>query len=136
MKVRCVSEYLSPEQIDSLGKGFHQKQTFGITKAKEYLSYGIVFFMSSGVYGTGVYVNVIEDAGHLIHVPLCLFEITDARASTYWEVRLLQGSSVALWPKSFHAEYYFDDLFEGVPGVVADFKIVRNMMESEAFQGS
>lgn len=131
MKIRCIAEYPSPEQIDQLGKEFYPHQTFGITIGREYLAYGIEFVIASSLYGTGALVNLVSDYNHLSAAPLCLFEITDGRVSRFWECRMSPDGWVTLWPPSFYREFYHDDLAEGVSEVVEDFRSVRAMLESE-----
>jgi hypothetical protein len=96
----------------------------------EYLVLGLTFEFNSSFNGTGPYADIQEDSGHLIRVPLCLFEVTDDRPSKYWRLKIWDDTTVTLRPPSFFAEYY-DDLFEGVPEVVQDFNSMRQLMEAE-----
>lgn len=125
MRVRCIALLPTPEQADKMkGVYFPGKQTFPVELGKEYTVFGLY---SEG--GTP-WIN-LELSWYLCSVPLCLFEIVDARVSRTWEVRLADDGSLAMWPPSFFQEYYFDDLFEGVPEVVSDFETVKRAIYSE-----
>jgi hypothetical protein len=134
MKVRCISTYPNEEQLRRLGPHFNRRQTFGVSVGTEYLVLGIAVILESSSYGTGFYVNIQEDNGHFVHVPLCLCEITDGRLSKHWRAKVWEDGEVTLWPPSFYREYYVDDLSEGVSDVVADFRRVRRLLEAEAAQ--
>jgi hypothetical protein len=76
-------------------------------------------------------VDIASDSGYLYPVPLCLFEVIDGRVSQHWQVRQYEDGDLTLWPPSFYREYYHDDLIEGVPEVVDDFRRVRIQIEDE-----
>jgi hypothetical protein len=127
MKVRCVAQLPNDRQALKLGKHYHPgKQVFKISIGQEYLVYGLTLLSGAP------WVELLEDFGYLFSVPLCLFEITDARVSRHWIVRLNAEERVSFWPPSFYREYYFDDLIEGTPEVLEDFRKVRAQIESEA----
>jgi hypothetical protein len=128
MRVRCVSTYPNEEQILRLGKGFYRDQAFHIEVGKDYVVLGLAFSADSGI----PFIALVGKYGKLSHAPLCLFEVTDARVSSYWEVRVMGNGAIVFWPHSFFREFYHDDLSELVPEVVADFDRVRATMEAEA----
>jgi len=111
--------------------GPYPGQSFGVTIGKEYLVVGLSFEINSYA-GTGVCVNIVSDGGYFVTVPLCLFEVLDARASRYWRIRRWEDGITSLWPESFYAPFYVDDHNEDVPEVRADFKKVYSQLEAEA----
>ncbi|HWM91944.1 MAG TPA: hypothetical protein VN493_14355 [Thermoanaerobaculia bacterium] len=67
--------------------------------------------------------EIIDDFDRWTLAPFVLFEIVDPRPSRYWVATQLDDpAAMALWPQSFSQTYYHDDLTEGSPDVVADFK--------------
>jgi hypothetical protein len=131
MRVRCVAQLPNDRQAQELGKHYSPgQQVFKVSIGQEYLVYGMTFL--SGV----PWVELLEDFGYLFSVPLCLFEVTDDRVSRHWRVRSSADGRVSFWPPSFYREYYFDDLIEGVPQVLEDFRNVRALIESEAGSGN
>jgi hypothetical protein len=125
MRVRCIAELPTEEQARTLGNHYRQdKQVFHVTVGCEYLVYALTFMDGA------LWIELKEEFGYLHRAPLCLFEIADGRVSSYWEVRW-RNQDLCLWPTSFYREYYFDDLIEGFPEVLDDFRQVSVSMESE-----
>jgi len=127
MRVRCISYFLTEEQIEKLGKErIWDSLRFTVKKGKEYLVYGL------HTVDGAPWILYIEDPDfcYLSESPLCLFEIVDGRASRYWECRMEDGD-IFLWPPSFNRPGYFDDLDEEVPEIVDDFNKVRGLIEIE-----
>lgn len=91
---------------------------------------GLTF--SFGNIGIGCFLENISDYGRLTSAPECLFETVDPRVSKFWELKLLDNGDILLWPPSFYQDYYHDDLSEGVPEIVSDFKRVYQMLEKES----
>jgi hypothetical protein len=130
MKVKCIVELPIDQQGLALGKHYNPgKQTFNLSVGREYFVYGLTFLSGAP------WVEILEDFGYLYSAPLCLFEITDARVSRYWQLQIGPDSTVMLWPPSFYREYYFDDLIEGVPDILDDFRKVRTQIEAEVSEG-
>jgi hypothetical protein len=132
MRVRCLSASPSPEQLAAFGEGYYKNQALGVEPGTTYIVLGLTFHVRSNLYGTNVTVAIDDDEGHLAEVPLCLFEIVDDRASRYWVIRQWEGGADALWPPSFFAEFYHDDLSEGMPEMVSDYERVKRQIETEA----
>jgi hypothetical protein len=131
VKVKCIADYPSDEDIQRLGKSFYRKQSFHVTIGREYIVFGMEFYEDSIVRGTGVWISFVSDYASLTSAPLCMFEIIDARASRFWECRQLAERIVVLWPDAFFTEYFHDDLGEGVDAAVEEFKRVRSLIEGE-----
>ena len=136
MRVRCVREYPSEEQIAHLGPNFYRNQSFPITVGKEYLVLGIETYNNSVAYGTCVGIQYKTDDGNLLSTPIILFEITDPRVSNYWEARITDDGGLLLWPTAFYREYYHDDLSSGVPEVMKDFNYVYDLLDKEYNEGA
>lgn len=126
MKVRCVAALPTEEQATLLGSYYRSgEQVFHVVPGREYLV--LALQMWEGI----PWVQLPSDSGYIMHVPLCLFSVTDDRGSRYWRIEVHPNGDLTLWPESFYREYYHDDLIEGVSEVVADYKRVRAEMESE-----
>lgn len=130
MKAKCVR--LSRAQGDSPGAS---KQEFHLTIGNEYLVFGIQLAVGSDLHGTGVWLHLVSDYGHLSWAPISLFDIVDPRVSKHWRIHV-NDYGVRLWPESFFQPFYHDDLSEDVPAVVADFAKVQALLEAEAAQES
>lgn len=132
MRVICAKICPSVEDLELLGESFVLEQDFGITLGKEYLVLGLTFFREPSFLGVGPVLLIEDDDDHPAYVPLCLFEVADARVSAHWEFFQERDGAVSLWPPSFHAPYYIEDFSEGVPEVVADYKKVRDLLKLES----
>ena len=131
MRVRCISERPSEQQAMEIGCRLPDNEWYPITAGKEYVVLGLHLLVGTSAYGKGVFVEVPGDHGYIGFAPLCLFEITDAHASRFWEVRIGEEGSVSMLPRSLFEPSYNEDLSENVPGVVADFERVVRLLESE-----
>ena len=129
MKVKCILEKVTQNQISVLGKNPDRKNDFGITVDKEYIVFGLTFYFDG--WGNGCFVQIITDNDHLIQVPILLFEVVDNRMSSLWEFKLFSSGTIAMWPPSFYAEFYHDDLFEEIPEIVKDFNKVKHKIMTE-----
>lgn len=135
MRVRCLSIYPIEADIAKLG-GFYRRQSFRVTVGSEYLVLGLMFVMNSNLFGTGLVVRFVDDDGNFAFAPLFMFEIVNGSPSKYWMARFHEDGTFELQPPSFYKEYYDDDLSEGVPEIVADFRRVMGLLEAEASAGS
>lgn len=135
MIVKCVRKYPTADDLSFLGPRFLKERVFHVTPGKEY----IVFGLSIGIDDEsadckGLWIEYLTDFENLITAPICLFEFVESTPSTHWELRVRKNGSVALWPSSFYREYFFEDVSEGVPEVLADFRAVRKIIEAEAIE--
>ena len=131
MRILCLSSSPSSEQIAAFGEGYFCTQSFHVQPGTTYTVLGLTFYVRSQLYGTGVTAEIADDDGHLVTVPLCLFEIVDGRASRHWVVRAWDDGTTALWPASFFSEFYRDDLSEGVSEATMEYERVRGQIEAE-----
>lgn len=131
MRVRCVAKVATPEQVQRYGLQVTVEHQFDVTPGKEYLVLGLTALAADSFYGTGVTIEVLDDFGRWSIQPLFLFEVVDPRPSQYWVAKQVGEAELALWPKSFHKDFYHDHLTDGVPEVVADFRRVCALLEAE-----
>jgi hypothetical protein len=134
MIVRCVSQYPNEDQLKYLGLKFFKDRAFGVILGREYIVFALTIVVEPDASGRGLFLDHLTETnyGNLVRTPACLFEIVDGTASRYWEVRVREDGTVTLWPPSFYREYYHDDLSEGLPDVVEDFRRIRALIEAEA----
>lgn len=135
MRVKSVSTYPTEAQIVDLGEGFHRAQQFPMEAGKSYLVLGISFYIKASIFGKGLIFEIEDSDGEPASVPACLVIVEDPRASSLWELRINPGKVVHLWPPSFYQEFYHDDLSEGVPEVVEDYKRVVSLLRAEEESG-
>lgn len=114
-----------------MGDNFYREQSFHITPGKEYTVLGLQLEVGARLWGVGAYVQIASDYGGISFAPLELFEITDARASRFWEAHLWEGGAVTLWPAAFYRAYFHDDLSEQEPSAVAAYNLAKATIESE-----
>jgi hypothetical protein len=125
----CTSVTSTLEQKELMGKPYSHSD-FHISEGRKYVIFGLTF-TSNGTKSNVCFLQIISDYGHLISVPIFLFDIVDKKVSKYWELKIFQDKGIALWPPSFYKEFYHDDLFEGVDEIVKDFKVVKANIEAE-----
>lgn len=115
------------EQAKQLGASFNTERTdYDLDLLREYLAIGLGYWQ--GV----AWVEIVTDGGWLLSVPLFLFEITDPKASKYWEIRT-DGASTTLWPPSLYEPDFNSQLADDVPSAVETLRELRALMEAEAF---
>ncbi len=131
MRVRCVATVATPEQVQRYGLQVTIEHRYDVTPGKEYLVLGLTALAADSAYGTGVTIEVLDDFGRWSIQPLFLFEVIDPRPSRHWVAKQVGEAELALWPESFHQDYYHDHLTDGVPEVVADFNRVCSLLEAE-----
>jgi hypothetical protein len=130
MVAKCI-RLVPPQGEASLG----MPQEFHLSVGRQYVVFGIQFANASALHGTGTWLHLLSDHGHLSWAPISLFEIVDARVSKHWRIRV-DEYGVRLWPESFFRDFYHDDLSEDVPAVVEDFEKVRALLEAETTEDS
>jgi len=133
MKVKCTDIQLNDKQKKSLGIPKTVRPKFQLTVGKIYTVLGITFHIQSHFYGSGVTVEICDDPGRCATVPLCLFEITDQRPSSFWRIRrsIEYECGCTIWPDEFYIDYFHDDLSEGSAEVVSIFKGLVKKLEDE-----
>ena len=129
MRVRCVSDELSPEQIAATG---FPPGLWDVTPGEEYLVLGITVFPpgDDSYMPCGLGFEIEGDGGTVMTFPVQLFEVVDERPSRYWRFRILERC-IALWPEEFFEEFFFDDLSEGRVETERIYRRVREALEKE-----
>ena len=131
MKAICRARQLNEQQRGDLEASRLMNPEFQITPGREYLVLGLQFVTRSDIYGTSVLFEIEDDAGRCVSTPSLLFEITNAAVSKWWLARQNDGW-FKLWPEEFYADYFHDDLSEGVAACVKNFQGVKRRLEIEA----
>ncbi len=131
MKIRCISHELTEEQRALLKASSQFRPSPRITVGKEYLVLAIVSIIDSPQYGNTALFEIVNDQDHLVLYPAVLFEVTDARCSSYWKAAVSGGGSVTLRPEELYREFFHDDLSEGDPATREVFRATVVKLESE-----
>lgn len=137
MIIKCISIYPSEEQIQRfLGPGLWRNREFGVVIGREYLVLGLTVNGALQKTGNGAWVDILmePEVPTVIPVPLCLFEIVDARVSRFWELRLSDEGSITLWPPSFYRQSFLENVSDRVPDAVEEFWKVQARIASETNQ--
>lgn len=124
MRVRCLRTALTREELDHIGPVWPRSNFHDLVEGQTSLVFGIY------TYNGAVWLRIESKSGYLYPVPVVLFEVVDARASRFWEVRFRDGDFDCA-PSLLFDEYFMDDLAESVPEVVARFSELRAQMDSE-----
>ena len=131
MKVRCISTRLTSEQQAQLRITHGKFTEYQIIPGNTYLVLGITFMFPVEPHGGGIHYQILNDFGSYGSIPSHLFEIEDPRCSRYWIAKQHPDGDVVLWPEEFFAEFFHDDLSEGLAAPVAAFKVVVKRLKSE-----
>lgn len=126
MRVMCVASSPSPEQARRLGAAFRAgRTTYPVTGGIEYVALGLGFW--DGV----AWVEISMETEAVVSIPLFLFEITDPRPSSLWEVRSHSDGGVTLWPREFYEPLFHDYLSDGRSDEVAALRKIQRHMRDE-----
>jgi hypothetical protein len=126
MRIRCIALEPTTDQQVQLGASYQRGRTdYDLDLLREYVVLGISF--RSGI----AWAEIATDGGWLLPVPLFLFEITDARSSRYWEVRI-DEQGMSLWPSRFYELTFNSKLADDEPTTVEAFREIRQLIEQEA----
>jgi hypothetical protein len=127
MLLRCKALSPSLPEAHRLGRYYRAgKQEFAVSLGKTYLVYGL------RTWGAGIWVDIETDAGYLHIVPLALFEIVDGGVPQIWEIRVDEDGDCSLSPRAFQDPYFIDDLVEGKPQAVMEFRHVKAVLLGHA----
>ena len=85
MKLRCMARPVSPTQKITIQMDSKWNPLFQISVDRLYVTLGISFVLAPLYWMTPLY-WIKDDAGRCMPVPSCLFDIVDARPSTFWKV--------------------------------------------------
>lgn len=129
MKVRCIARSLSADQQAILRTTTVIE--YQLVVGASYLVLGLTMMNDGEPHGGGVHYQILNDFGAIRSIPSLLFEIEDARCSSFWRAQAYQDGSLLLWPEEFFIKYFHDDLSEGVQEIVTIFNEVVNRLGSE-----
>ncbi|MEY2536435.1 MAG: hypothetical protein QOG67_175 [Verrucomicrobiota bacterium] len=131
MRVKCVSTILTVEQRETARANPLFNTDFDLTKDKQYLVFGIQFLTNSKIYGCVVLFEIEDDGGHLLSIPAALFQVTDARVSSFWKGRNLEDGGFRLWPAELNRDYFHDDFSNRREDAVLSFRELKSALEKE-----
>jgi hypothetical protein len=129
--VECNALKLSIAQLTSLSIVPSRNQ-YSVTLRRKYLVLGLTFVKNTSLVGNEGAVAITDNNSYVVHAPLAIFDILDNRVSSNWRFGKNQLGDICLWPPSFFRDYYLDDLIEGVPEVVDDFRRVYEDLRIES----
>jgi hypothetical protein len=131
MKVRCLSRsYTAQQRLEWGVKEFFNPE-FEITPGEEYVVLGITSYAKDSPHGAGMFFEIQTAYGQCRSAPSCLSDVVDSRCSKYWMIRMNQDGGFVLWPEEFFAEFFHDDLSEGLKAAVDAFRQVVVRLYSE-----
>lgn len=127
MRVKVVSDWVAI--LAGLGAEGRVKLTLFLGAGNEYTVYGLSLHRESSIYRGGTLVcKVVDDYGNLTSAPIDIFDVVDGAMPKEWRIEK-RFDGVFMWPDLFHREFFFDDLSEGVPECVAEFRSLKSKME-------
>jgi len=108
MIVRCIRREPTLPQSVRLGPHYRPgEQEFPVELGSQYVVYGL------RLWGSGAWIDIENDVGYLVTVPLCLFEVVDGRVPTIWLLHVDDDGDIALLPEAFHEPFFMSDLADG-----------------------
>lgn len=125
MIVKCICNSVPVSMKGVMGYESFCRTKFQLSISKEYSVLGVSF----GDFG--VFLQVVDDYGKCIFVPLCVFDMIDSRPSKYWEFKKISDSDLLLWPSEFLVDYFHDDLSNGDENAISIFKRIVFDIEGE-----
>jgi hypothetical protein len=131
MKARCTNRELTEEQRVLLKAPSRFRPSHALTVGKEYLVLGIVSVIDSPQYGNTPLFEIVNDDHQFVLFPAVLFEVTDARCSSYWRAAVSENGTVTLRPEELYREFFHDDLSEGDLATRQVFEAVVARLEAE-----
>jgi hypothetical protein len=125
MKVRCIKNHLTTEEIQKKGWSANYPSTFSITPGNIYT----VLQLSYTYEPPEINVDIKDDFDIPYIMPLFLFEIVDWRLSSYWKIEKKRNALAFKAP--FYKEYFHDELREGDSKAVETFSKAVELLENE-----
>ena len=126
MRIRCIASTPTAEQAQRLGSAYDSERSdYDLDLLREYVALGI------GCWDGIAWAQIATDGGWVLSVPLFLFEVSEATASRYWEVRL-RPTGVTMWPSALYEPTFNSELADDVPEAVEKFRELRRVIEAEA----
>lgn len=131
MRIKCKSRELTEEQRELLNASSRFRPNHRITIGKEYLVLGLVGVIHSSRYGSTTLFEIFDDDRHLVLYPAVLFDVTDARCSSFWRAAIHEDGTVTLRPEELYQEFFHDDLSDGDPAVRKIFEAMVARLDAE-----
>lgn len=132
MKIKCIATSLTEQKQDISESNALEQKEWHVELGKEYLVFGMSVVDSFLGNKNCVLVEIITSPlGYISSTPLSLFEILDSRVSKYWEYRKSNLEGITFWPSLFYQDFFHDDLSDGEPDVVAQFRKLKTLLEAE-----
>jgi hypothetical protein len=131
MRFMCKASSMTTEERMLLGRVPGEIQDFQFEPGNEYVVVGLQFAVNSNVFGTGVWLHLVNESEKLCWAPLALFEITNGRASTLWRVDATAENQLRIWPDLLYTAFFHEDLGEGEPAVMKAFAALFEQLETE-----
>jgi hypothetical protein len=133
MKIKCISKYATelPEELIRPELSLGRDRVFSLEVGKEYTVYGITCYLGCLWY----YICDEDYTYYPIWNPSALFEITDGRLSSYWQVGTYSGgSSKSMMPIISFREWvsnplFYDKLTDGDEGAVEVFRKYKKLID-------
>ena len=105
--------------------------SYDLVPDKIYRVVAISFVTQSPAFGTAILFDIIDEAGLLMPIPACLFEVVDPRCSARWLGQDRGRGNFVMWPAPFFIPYFHDRLSEGERDAVAILQKVIDEMREE-----
>lgn len=133
MRVRCIATSPSELQKRSLGDSYADWQQYDLQAGEEYDVLALWWFEASA-WGRGCVVQFESQEFALPSMaPICLFEVTDNRLSSHWEFEWWDNN-VGLGPRDFFRDHFVEDLANGDPSTVAEYRKWVRLITDECAQ--
>ena len=132
MKVKCIMNIIDDSLTKNLGLPSDAPRIYtSLMPDSEYVVLGLTYDPNARCYAGYPVLEIKNENSGLSLVPIFLFEILDNSVSKYWKCKYQNNGLISFLPESFYREFYHDDLSEGVPEIVEDFKKVSKLIEKE-----
>lgn len=137
MLVKCVALKPSESQVEALGDVYKKsglKHDSHLTVGKTYVALGLIMNSHYPQMGTGSWITVLCDYGHITSYPVALFEVLDGRVDPEWVVRSRPDGIMEIEPELLHRAHFMEDFLDGLPDAVKPFRELLRRIEQRAGQ--
>ncbi len=131
MRVRCTNRELTEEQRSFLKASSRFRPNHRLSVGKESLVVGLIGVIDSPQYGNTTLFQIVNDDRQFVIFPAILFEVTDARCSSFWKAAIQKDGTVTLRPEELNGEYFAENLSEGDPATRRVFDTMVVKLEAE-----
>ncbi len=131
MRVLCTNRELTDEQRSFLTASSRFRPNHRLSVGKEYLVVGLLGVIDSPQYGNTTLLEIVNDDRQFVAFPAILFEVTDARCSSFWKAAIQKDGTVTLRPEELYGESFDENLSEGDPATRKVFDSMVTKLEAE-----